>query len=65
MVTEVCDYYLRRGTPVITVTLDCSKAFDKCKFDKLFGKLIDKNVPAFVVGVLIFTYMRNRPAVLN
>jgi hypothetical protein len=34
LVMEVCDYYLKRGTPVICVTLDCSKAFDKCKFDK-------------------------------
>ena len=41
---------------MITVTLDCSKAFDKCKFDKLFGKLIDRNVPAIVVRALIFTY---------
>jgi hypothetical protein len=32
LVTEVSNYYLRRGTPVICVTLDCSKAFDKCKF---------------------------------
>ena len=56
LVTEVCDYYLRRGTPVITVTLDCSKAFDKCRFDKLFGKLIDRNVPAIVVRALIYTY---------
>ena len=41
---------------MITVTLDCSKAFDKCRFDKLFGKLIDRNVPAIVVRALIFTY---------
>ena len=56
LVTEVCDYYLRRGTPVICVTLDCSKAFDKCKFDKLFNTLIDKNVPPIVVRALVYTY---------
>ena len=36
LVKEVADYYVQRGTPVIGVTLDCSKAFDKCLFDKLF-----------------------------
>ena len=38
------------------MTLDCIKAFDKCKFDKLFGKLIDKKVPAIVVRTLIHMY---------
>ena len=36
--------------------LDCSKAFDKCRFDKLFQKLISKGLPAVVVRVLIFVY---------
>ena len=56
LVTEVSDYYLKRGTPVICVTLDCSKAFDKCKFNKLFEKLIDKKLPAIVVRALIYMY---------
>ena len=54
LVTEVCDYYLKRGTPVICVTFGCSKAFDKCKFDKLFDKLMNKNVPAIVVRALVY-----------
>ena len=36
--------------------LDCSKAFDKCRFDVLFSKLIKKGLPAVVVRVLIFIY---------
>ena len=48
--------YVQRGTPIIGVTLDCSKAFDKCLFDKLFQKLIDRKVPAIVVRVLAFVY---------
>ena len=36
--------------------LDCSKAFDKCRFDKLFEKLVAKGLPAVVVLVLIFVY---------
>ena len=35
VVSEVADYYQKRGTPIICVTLDCSKAFDKYRFDKL------------------------------
>ena len=56
LVREVADFYVQRGTPIIGVTLDCSKAFDKCLFDKLFQKLIDRKVPAIVVRVLAFVY---------
>ena len=56
LVTEVADYFQKRGTPVICVTLDCSKAFDKCKFDKLFQKLVDRAVPAIVIRVLVHIY---------
>ena len=33
-----------------------SKAFDKCRFDILFSKLIQRGLPAIVVRVLIFVY---------
>ena len=56
LVTEVADYYLKRGSPVICVTLDCSKAFDMCKFDKLFQKLVDRAVPSIVIRVLVYVY---------
>ena len=56
LVKEVADYYVQRGTPVIGVTLDCSKAFDKCLFDKLFAKLIDRKIPAIVVRALVYVY---------
>jgi hypothetical protein len=56
LVNEVTTYYMRRGTAVTACLLDCSKAFDKCRFDKLFQKLINKGLPAVVVRVLIFVY---------
>ena len=56
LVKEVADYFVQRGTPVVGITLDCSKAFDKCLFDKLFQKLIDRNLPAIVIRVLIYVY---------
>ena len=56
LVNEVTTYFMRRGTAVYACLLDCSKAFDKCRFDKLFSKLIEKGLPAIVVRVLIFMY---------
>ena len=37
--------------------MDCSKAFDKCKFSLLFKRLLDKGLPPIVVRVLVFIYM--------
>ena len=56
MVNEVTTYFMRRGTSVNACLLDCSKAFDKCRFDKLFEKLITKGFPPIVVRILIFAY---------
>ena len=56
LVTEVTSYYLRRGTAVSACLLDFSKAFDKCRFDHLFEKLLQRSVPPIVVRVLIFMY---------
>ena len=39
-----------------TALLDCTKAFDKCRFDILFKKLVDRNVPAVVTRVLMLVY---------
>ena len=56
LVNEVTTYFMRRGTAVTACLLDCSKAFDKCRFDKLFQKLMCKGLPAVVVRVLVFMY---------
>ena len=40
--------------------LDCSKAFDKCKFNLLFKRLLDKGLPAVVVRVLVYMYMEQQ-----
>ena len=56
LVMEVASYFLRKRTPCIVTLLDCTKAFDKCKFDILFGKLVDRKVPAVVIRVLLFVY---------
>ena len=56
LVNEVTTYFMRRGTAVTACLLDFSKAFDKCRYDKLFSKLIVKGIPPIVVRVLIFMY---------
>ena len=60
LVNEVTNYFMRRGTAVTACLLDCSKAFDKCRYDKLFSKLIDKGLPVIVVRVLIYIYQEQR-----
>ena len=37
--------------------LDCSKAFDKCKFSLLFKRLLDKGLPPVVIRVIAYIYM--------
>ena len=57
LVSEVVQHMLRGGiNPIITV-LDCSKAFDKCKFSLLFQRLLEKGLPPIVIRVLAFIYM--------
>ena len=40
----------------MVVVLDCSKAFDLCKFDKLFTAVLEKGMPPIVVRVMMFMY---------
>ena len=53
---EVANYYMRHGTNPIMTLLDCSKAFDMCKYSIMFNKLLAKGLPAVVVRVLIVVY---------
>ena len=57
LVSEVVQHMLRGGVNPIVTVLDCSKAFDKCKFSLLFKRLLDKGLPPIVVRVLAFIYM--------
>ena len=57
LVSETVQYMLRGGiNPIITV-LDCSKAFDKCKFDILFKRLLSNGLPKIVTRALAYIYM--------
>ena len=65
LVMEVASYFLRQGTPVIATLLDCSKAFDKCQFSTLFTKLMERRLPAIVIRMLIYMYLKNKRGVLS
>ena len=60
LVTEVANYYVQRGGRVHACFLDCSKAFDKVLFNKLFLKMLAKGVPPVVVRVLIYAYQEQK-----
>ena len=56
LVMEVATYFLRKGTSCIVTLLDCTKAFDTCKFSILFHKLHQQNLPAILIRTLIYVY---------
>ena len=56
LVMEVANHYLRAGSQPIMTLLDCSKAFDMVKYNILFTKLLDRDLPAVVVRTLIVVY---------
>ena len=55
-VLEVVSYFWQHNTSVKSALLDCSKAFDKCLFSVLFGKVLSRGVPAIFVRVLLSIY---------
>ena len=58
LVTEVVQHFLRQGSHPIVTLLDCKAAFDTCKFDILFKRVLEKGVPAIVVRALMFSYQQ-------
>ena len=55
LVSEVVQHLLIGGVNPIVTVLDCSKAFDKCKFSLLFKRLLDKGLPPVVTRVLVYS----------
>ena len=54
--SEFIEYFNSRSTSVYVAFLDASKAFDKISHWKLFQKLIDRNVPMYLVKILCYWY---------
>ena len=56
LIQEVAQWYIQRGGVCQAAFMDCSMAFDRCLYSKLFSKMIAKDVPPIIVRVLIFAY---------
>ena len=56
--------YRAHSSPVFICFLDSSKAFDKINHWALFAKLIARNVPLFVVRLLLYWYRNQTLSVL-
>ena len=54
--SELIEYFKSRYTSVYVAFLDASKAFDKISHWTLFRKLIDRNVPMYLIKVLYYWY---------
>ena len=56
LVGEVVQHFLRQGSHPIVTLLDCKAAFDTCKFDILFTRVLETGVPAIVVRAMMYSY---------
>ena len=54
--SELIEYFKSRSTSVYVAFLDASKAFDKISHWTLFRKLIDRNVPMYLIKILCYWY---------
>ena len=61
---ETVNLYRAHSSPVFICFLDSSKAFDKINHWALFAKLIARNVPLFVVRLLLYWYRNQTLSVL-
>src|SRR5664279_2354365 len=56
---EAITYYTKNQSSIFCTFLDASKAFDRVPYCKLFDLLVKRNVPAFIIRVLINFYTNN------
>ena len=56
LLKQTISYYVQNGSPVFSVFLDASKAFDRVNHNILYKKLILRNVPMCFVRLLHYWY---------
>ena len=60
VLTETVNYFVERNSNVYACLLDASKAFDKVHFGKLFMLLLNRNMPAVYLRLLLDSYSRQQ-----
>ena len=60
VLTETVNYFVERNSNVYACLLDASKAFDKVHFGKLFTLLLNRNMPAVYLRLLLDSYSRQQ-----
>ena len=58
MVLETIDHFTKNGSDVFICVMDMKKAFDLVKQSKLFEKLMERNIPAVVLRLLLDMYCK-------
>jgi hypothetical protein len=56
---ESISYYTHHQSTVFCTFLDATKAFDRVRYCKLFRLLVNRQVPALIIRVLINFYVGN------
>ena len=56
VVSEVVNHFVRSNSPVYACLLDCSKAFDRLDYVRLFDVLVNQSVCPFVIRFLMYMY---------
>ena len=56
LVMEIANYMVKRGVKVSACFLDFTKAFDMVLFSEMFEKMVNRDIHAVVVRVLVFAY---------
>ena len=57
---NVLSYYKRNNTSMFLCYMDASKAFDRVNHGKLFNKLINRQIPLYLVRIIIFWYTQQQ-----
>ena len=61
---EVINHYVCNGSNVYSCLLDASKALDKVHYGTMFSILLNKNVPYYIIRILMDGYVGQEARVI-
>ena len=57
---EIISYYSNKGSDVYVCLIDASKAFDRVNFCKLFDILLRRKIPAYILRLIMDSYLSQK-----